>query len=254
MSKHEQIVRSAVSLRGTISVKELTQLLGVSDQTVRRIIKPLVAAGEVHKVHGAIVSTRSPADPPFLARMNLNRGAKVAIAQAVVAEIADGDSLAIDTGSTSAFIAQALQARRRLTVVTNSAFVASTLAMVEGNRVFMAGTQLRDHDGAAFDRTAFEVIERARAHYAILSASLVDPVDGFLVYEQGEADVIAAMKAIAAQTFLAVDHSKFEPQRHKPSLKLPALTRSDTVFTSRQPPAVFDELLAVPSIRVAGSP
>lgn len=237
-------------MRGTVGVGELADLLGVSDQTVRRIVRPMVESGEVEKVHGAIVSTRNPADPPFLARMNLNREAKVAIATAIAGDIGDGDSVAIDTGSTSAFVAQALQVRRRLTVVTNSAFAASTLAMVEGNRVFMAGTQLRDHDGAAFDRQAFKVIERTRTDHAVLSASRVDPDDGFLVFEQGEVDIAAAMQSIATRTLMAVDHSKFETQAQKPSLRLPPLSRGDVLVTSRKPPSPFRGLLSGVTVRV----
>jgi len=103
-------------------------------------------------VHGALVSNRIASDPPFLARMSLNRDSKVAIARKAVEIIKDESSIAIDTGSTSGYIALALRSRKKLTVVTNSAFVASTLAIIPGNRVAMAGTQLRDHDGAAFDR------------------------------------------------------------------------------------------------------
>lgn len=251
MSKHEQEIRNAVSLRGTISVQELSQMLGISDQTVRRIVKPMVARGEVRKVHGAIVSMLDPTDPPFLARMGVNRREKVAIARAIAAEIHDGDSLAIDTGSTSGFVAQALQVKRNLTVVTNSAFVASTLAMVQGNRVFMAGTQLRDHDGAAFDRAAFEVIERMHTDYVVLSASLVHPDLGFLVHEQCEVDIAGAMKSIARRAIMAVDHTKFEPQARSPSLRQPALVPRDIVVTSRAPMATFSGVLKDLDVRVA---
>ena len=251
MSKHEQEILNTVSLRGTVSVHELSQILGVSDQTIRRIVKPMVARGEVKKLHGAIVSTRQASDPPFLARMNLNRRAKVAIARAITGLVKDGDSLAIDTGSTSGFVAQTLQARRNLTVVTNSAVVASTLSMIEGNRVFMAGTQLRDHDGAAFDRAAFATIERMHTDYTILSASMVDPERGFLVHEQCEVDIATAMKAIARRTIMAVDHSKFEPQARKPSLKQPALGPEDIVVTDRRPPPEFDNLLAKTTLEIA---
>lgn len=242
MSKYEQELLRTVNLHGTVRVQELSDLLGISDQTVRRIVKPLAERGEVKKIHGAIVSTATDLDPPFLARMNLNRRAKVAIGRTVADLIEDGESLAIDTGSTSGFVALALQARRRLTVVTNSAFVASTLATVEGNRVFMAGTQLRDHDGAAFDRAAFEVIERMRVDHAILSASMVNPERGFLVYEQCEVDIATAMKASARRCIMAVDHSKFEPVTRRPSLQQPTMSPGDVVVTSQVPAAAFEML------------
>jgi DeoR family glycerol-3-phosphate regulon repressor len=70
-----------------------------------------------------------------MSRMSQNKAAKIAIARSLLDLIKDGDRIAIDTGSTSAFAAQALRERRYLTVVTNSAFVASTLSMIPGNNV-----------------------------------------------------------------------------------------------------------------------
>ncbi len=193
MSKYEHDILSTVNLRGTVSVTELAQILDVSDQTIRRIVKPLVELGKVRKVHGALVSTQNVMDPPFLARMNENRSKKVAIANRVAQLISDGGSVMIDTGSTSAFVAQALANRKNLTVITNSAYIASKLAMIEGNRVFMAGTQLRNHDGAAFDRAAFEVIASASVEMSIISASSVHPKRGFLAFDQCEVDIAQAM-------------------------------------------------------------
>lgn len=241
-SKYEREIMNAVGLRGTISVAELSSLLNVSDQTVRRIVRPMVEAGDVRKVHGAIVSVQSQADPPFLARMALNKTEKIAIADAVTTLISDGDALAIDTGSTSGYVAQALRRFQDLTIVTNSAFIASTLAMVPGNRVFMAGTQLRSHDGAAFDRAAFDVIATLHVDYAILSASAVHPTRGFLVQEQCEADISSAMMDIADRRVMAVDQSKFDARRSM--IRLPKLRDGDILVTDKMPDAAFKPLFS----------
>lgn len=249
MSKYETTLLQTVDMRGTVSVQELSRILGVSDQTIRRVSRPLVDRGDLQKVHGALVSTKSAADLPYLARMNLNREAKVAIAEEVVKIIQDGDSIAIDTGSTSGFVAQALRSRRELTVVTNSAYVASTLAMIPGNNVSMAGTQLRDHDGASFDRSAFDVIDRMQVDYVLLSASLVDARKGFLVHEQCEVDIASAMLANAGRAIMAVDHSKFEPQMRKPAFRQPTLKPGDLLVTDKSPPADFAGLFKDLEIR-----
>jgi DeoR family glycerol-3-phosphate regulon repressor len=244
MTKYSYQIENAVALRGSISVGELSDLLGVSDQTIRRVIKPLVDAGKVRKVHGAIVAVAKPVDAPYHARMQLMRQEKTAIATMVASMVQDGESLAIDTGSTSGFIAQALQIRRNLTVVTNSTFVASTLATVPGNKVYMAGSQLRDHDGAAYDRQAFATIERMRVGRCILSASAVDPRRGFLAFEQCEADIADAMQAIAEGTIMAVDHSKFTEGRRPPSAFQVQLALDSQIVTDRPPAADFTEVLA----------
>jgi DeoR family glycerol-3-phosphate regulon repressor len=238
-------------MMGTVTVQELSQILGVSDQTIRRVTRPLAESGVLAKVHGALVSTKSALDPPFLSRMSQNRSAKMAIANTVAEIVQDGDSLAIDTGSTSAFIAQALRQRRELTIVTNSAYVASSLAMIPGNNVSMAGTQLRDHDGASFDRTAFQVIERAKVDYCLLSASMIHATKGFLVHEQCEVDMATAMMESAAQAIMAVDATKFQAQKRKPALRQPPLRRGDLLVTDAAPPEAFLQALAHVTVRIA---
>jgi DeoR family glycerol-3-phosphate regulon repressor len=205
----EHDVLNVVSLRGSMGVRDLAVLLGVSEQTVRRVVRPMVERGQVAKVHGAVVATQRPGEQPFLARMNVARQAKVAIAAEVARLIDDGDSVVLDTGSTTGYIAQALRQRRELTVVTNSAFIATSLATIPGNRVYVAGTELRSHDGASFDRRAFEVVQSMRVRWAVLSASAVDPECGFMVHDRAEAEMSAAMAAIADIRIMAVDCSKW---------------------------------------------
>ncbi len=205
----EHDVLSVVSLRGSMGVRDLAVLLGVSEQTVRRVVRPMVARGQVAKVHGAVVATQRPGEQPFLARMNVARHAKVAIAAEVAKLVADGDSVVLDTGSTTGYIAQALRQHRELTVVTNSAFIATSLATIPGNRVYIAGTELRSHDGASFDRRAFEVVQSMRVRWAVLSASAVDARRGFMVHDRAEAEMSAAMAAIADTRIMAVDRSKW---------------------------------------------
>ena len=243
-SKYTEEILRTVDMMGTVSVQELSQLLGVSDQTIRRVTRPMAERGALSKVHGALVSNKSALDPPFLSRMSLHRFEKMAIARKVATLVEDGDSIAIDTGSTSAFVAQALQKRRELTVVTNSAYVASTLAMVPGNNVSMAGTQLRDHDGASFDRTAFQVVERAEVDYCLLSASMIHPEKGFLVHEQCEVDMATAMINSAARAIMAVDATKFQPQKRKPALRQATLGKGDYLVTNARPPIAFCDVLS----------
>ncbi|MFK5998207.1 MAG: DeoR/GlpR family DNA-binding transcription regulator [Rhodobacterales bacterium] len=251
MSKYTQKIESAIALRGTMTVAEMSVLLGVSDQTVRRIIKPLVDAGKVQKIHGAIQSVENPMTAPFQTRMQHNRAAKAAVAATVANMIEDGQSLAIDTGSTAGFVAQALQVKRNLTIVTNSAYVASTLAMMPGNRVFMAGTQLRDHDGAAFDRNAFDVIERMAVNTSILTAAQVHPKRGVLVHEQCEADIANAMAVISERSIFAVDQSKFTPSPSHDMVQISGLNNHLHLVSNTSPGSEYTKVLSAFEITIA---
>ena len=251
MSKYEKDILSTVNLHGRISVMDLAQILRVSDQTIRRIVKPLVDSGQIAKAHGALVSTQNVLDPPFTARMTTNRAAKVAIANAVLNLVPDNSSIAIDTGSTSGFVAQVLRERNNLTIITNSAFIAATLAMENGNRVFMAGTQLRNHDGAAFDRAAFDVISNMSADFSILSASRVHPTRGFMVFEQCEVDMALAMKDISERCLMAVDSTKFHSSDSNPALRLPDLLASDLLVTDQLPASKFKGVIGQAEVVIA---
>lgn len=239
MGKYDQEIATIVSLRGTVSITDLAAMLSVTDQTIRRIIKPLVDEGRIEKIHGAIRAVGNPLTAPFAERMEQNRTAKAMIADRIAGMIPDGASVAIDTGSTAAFVAQALQRRQKLTVVTNSAYIASTLALIRGNRVFMAGTQLRDYDGASFDRTAFEVIERMSVDFAVLTAGQVHPDRGIELAEQCEMDIAIAMSGIAATSLFAIDSSKFTASLPREGLTLPRLESRPTIVTDLADDAVI---------------
>jgi DeoR family glycerol-3-phosphate regulon repressor len=239
MPLYEQDVMHAVALRGSVSVRELAMLLNVSEQTVRRIVKPMVQRGEVEKVHGAVVGRTRPGEAPFLARMTVNQRAKVAIAGLVATLVRDGDVIALDTGSTTGFVAQALRRHRGLTVVTNSTFIATSLATIPGNKVLMAGVELRNHDGASFDAQAFAVVRSMKVRLAILSASAVDPHRGLMVQEHAEAEMSLAMGEVAEQRVFAVDSSKFG---RSGLVALPALTEADVLVTDHRPSTAYAAL------------
>lgn len=251
MAKYDQEIVSAVALRGTMTVAELSEMLGVSDQTVRRIVKPLVDSGQVEKVHGAIKSVANPMTAPFLTRMQHNRTAKAKIASCILGLIPDGAAIAIDAGSSAGFVAQALQVRKSLTVVTNSAYVASTLSLTEGNRVYFAGTQLRDHDGASYDRTAFETVERMQVDTCILTAAQVHHDRGFLMAEQCEADMAHAMAKIAKRVIFAVDHSKFVEEEGAGLLGLGPIEPKPVIVTDRALSKGAEQIMELGEIIVA---
>ena len=180
---------------------------------------------QIEKVQGAIKGINTPMTAPFPIRMQHNRDAKAKIAARVCDMIPDGASVAIDAGSTGGFVVQALQIRRQLTALTNSAFVASTLSLIECNRVHFAGTFLRDYDGAAYDRSAFETVSRMHVDFCVLTVAQVHAARGFLVADQNEADM--ALAAISEQVIFAVDHSKFMGEASWPVVAQPIARAAD---------------------------
>ncbi|MEZ5794580.1 DeoR/GlpR family DNA-binding transcription regulator [Albidovulum sp.] len=205
--RHSDILR-ILETEGSVSISALARQLGVSLETVRRDVRPLTETGALVRIHGAVGLAGQLGEAPFQKRMRDNAAAKQAIARAVAATIRDGDSVMLDTGTTTSFLARELTGHRRLTVVTNSSDIARTLATVNGNRVYMAGGELRSDSGAAFGTSALEFIARFTVHHAIISAGAVD-AGGVMDYALDEAEFARLVLSRGERRVVVTDHTKF---------------------------------------------
>jgi len=206
--RHTEIMRILAD-EGTVTISELAARLGVSLETVRRDVRPLTENGSVLKIHGAVGLAGQVGEAPFQRRMRENADAKRRIARAMAQLIHDGDSVMLDTGTTTSFVARELLGHRRLTVVTNSSDIARTLATVNGNKVYMAGGELRSDSGAAFGVSAIEFIAKFSVSHAIISAGAVDAGSGIMDFDLEEAEFARMMLSRGAQTYVVTDHTKF---------------------------------------------
>lgn len=210
-SKRHGDILKLLELQGSASIAAVARHLGVSTETVRRDIRPLVENGSVIRIHGAVGLAGQVGEAPFERRMRENAAAKKAIAIHIAATIRDGDTVMLDTGTTTSFLARALIGHRRLTVVTNSSDIARTLATVNGNRVYMAGGELRSDSGAAFGGSAVEFVSRFFVQHAIISAGAID-VSGIMDFDLHEAEFAQMVLSRGERRVVASDSSKFGRQ------------------------------------------
>lgn len=211
-SKRHGDILKLVQEEGTMTIARLAEKLGVSLETVRRDVKPLAKAGSILKMHGAIGLPSVVGEAPFERRMRENADSKRAIAKMVAATIGDGDSVMLDTGTTTSFLARELLNHRRLTVVTNSSDIARTLATVNGNKVYMAGGELRSDSGAAFGVSAIDFVSRFSVNHAVITAGAIDAQHGVMDYVLEEAEFARRVLACGNRKIVVTDHTKFGRQ------------------------------------------
>ena len=206
----EREIIEALRLNGGSSrIQPLAIQLGVSEETIRRNVKKLADDGLVQKVHGGVHLPDAEIEPSFQQRMDQNPEAKRRIAARVSTIIKNGDSLFLDIGSTTAYIARALRNHRDLFVVTNSVAIAHLLAARNNNRVFMAGGELRAHDGGAFGAEAMAFVRRFQVDYAICSATAINAERGFMLFDLQEAEFSREIMLRADTCIIAADSTKF---------------------------------------------
>lgn len=230
--RHAEILR-LLQEEGTITIASLADRLGVSLETVRRDVKPLTGNGTVLKMHGAIGLPAMVGEAPFERRMRENADGKRAIARMVAATIGDGESVMLDTGTTTSFLARELLGHRRLTVVTNSSDIARTLATVNGNKVYMAGGELRSDSGGAFGVSAIEFVSRFSVNHSIISIGAVDAEVGLMDYDLEEAEFARMVIARGTRSVVVTDHTKFGRQG---LVQVSSLAGFSELATDRTPP------------------
>jgi len=209
-SRRQSEILKSVQDRGACTITELADRLGVSDETIRRNLKPLSDRGLVRRVHGGVTLPDSLHEAPFQNRMRKNAEVKQRIAEVVAGEIQDGDTLILDCGSTTTFVARALRQRKNLVVVTNSAEIARTLATNDSNRVFMAGGELRSDDTASLGPASLEFVRQFKVRHAVLSIGGIAEDGSLLLYHPEEAAFSRVVIDCAENVIVAADHSKLQ--------------------------------------------
>lgn len=233
---------------GALRINDLAERLDVSLETVRRDVTALVAEGAVTRRHGGIMLPSAVREAPFDRRMRENAVAKRAIARAAAATIRDGDSVMLDTGSTTSFVARELLNHRRLTVVTNSPDIARLLATVNGNAVHMAGGALDSDSGAALGLSAIEFVSRFWVDHAVISAGALHAERGIMDYRLEEAEFARAVLSRGARRMVVCDAGKFE---RAGLVQVCGWDGIDGLVTDRPPPAEVQAALDRAEVRVS---
>lgn len=239
--RHEQIL-TLVRDRGTQSVAEIAGHCLVSEETIRRDAAALALRGLVTKMHGFVGLVQELPEAPFDRRMRANREAKLAVCKQAASLVADGDSVMLDTGTTTFYLAEALRDKRDLTVVTNSPDIARLLSGISGNRVHLAGGEISLGNVTCFGPATVEFVTRFKVKHGFISAAAVSARDGIMDTNLLEADFARAVLRCSEQGNVLVDASKFGKTAFARVCGFDAVTR--LISDERPPDALLQALLA----------
>jgi DeoR family transcriptional regulator, glycerol-3-phosphate regulon repressor len=237
--RHSKII-TALRQHGSLSVAELAALAGVSEETVRRDARMLEEGGDVLKLHGSLALPHNMGETNYERRMRESAPAKLAIARAAIQLVRDGESLLIDTGTTTAFFARELRQRRNLTIITNSTEIARILADVPGNKVYLAGGEIDAVSGGAYGPTAVDFIARFRVKHSFLSISALDVQAGAMNSTVAEAEFAVMAFSCATHRVILADSSKFGITSFAKVCKLSGI---EVIVTEKSPPSEFFTVL-----------
>lgn len=215
MKPHERQpqIEEIIRRDGEASVEMLAARFDVSSETIRRDLGNLAELGRVQKVHGGARRPLLIHEPSHDARETTAAEAKAAIGRHLAEAVAPGETLFIDTGSTTLAAAGALAAIPNLTIITNSCRLAERIARASSDTtIYLLGGRYGADNAQTTGVAVIEQLQAFRADRAILTVAAIDPVHGAMDASLDEAQIARAMIRAARTVTILADASKFGRQ------------------------------------------
>ncbi len=205
--RREQILLE-LKLRPHLRISELAERFNVSTETVRRDFDALADDGLVARAHGGAMATGAGHYPGLDERAHARIGERERIGRRAAALVEEGETLMVDSGSTTIQFARALALRgTTCTVITNSIPVAMTLAQGPQQVLLCPGEYL-PAESAVVGTDTLDYLARFNVDRCMIGASGLTE-DGPSESVRGFAAVKRAMLGRAARRHLLIDAEKF---------------------------------------------
>jgi DeoR family fructose operon transcriptional repressor len=193
------------------TVVELCQQFKVSSATIRNDLRDLETAGLLIRTHGgAMVKTKTGLESDMSLRKVQNLDEKRRIAEAALRLVEDGDTIILDTGTTTYELALLLGQKRDLTVVTNDLPIALLLEDFESVRVVVVGGLIRRkfHCTVASSFSGMNALSDLTVDKAFMAANGFSLEKGASTPDLNHSETKKLMISIAARIVLLFDSSK----------------------------------------------
>lgn len=204
-----ELLEVLARLGGSARNAQIAQIMGVSEETVRRLVKNLAEAGKVQRVHGGTYLSVEQDAPMYSGALEQNAAEKSKVARATLSLIEDGMTLFVNVGSTTTYVAEQLRERSHLIVVTNSISVVGALAEHNGSRVFLAGGEVMRAERGSFGRSAEAFARQFAYDAAIFGCDAISADLGVLIANPAEADLTRVVVEHASRVIVVTDSGKF---------------------------------------------
>lgn len=210
-SRRERIV-TLLRSQNSVQIPELAQQFGVSTQTVRKDLNFLDAKGVCTRSPGGAllrIGALSPTEEAIDVRRRHFAEEKARIGKAAAALLSGGESILLDSGTTTLQVARHLNASQPLVVVTNDVGIMNELASREAVQLVFLGGTLRRRNLSFYGTQTERALEGLHVDKLFLAADGFDTEKGITTHYEPEALLNRLMCKAAREIIVVADSSKF---------------------------------------------
>ena len=199
-ASRKELLMARLRSDGRIVAKELAVELGVSEDSIRRDLRELDAAGLATRVYGGALPA-SPAVADYAARQSVATDSKQRVARFAASLIEPGSTVIIDGGTTALATVRALSPMLECTIITHSPTVAAAL-LDHAADVIILGGRLFKHSAVASGAAAVEAAQSISADRFLLGVTGIHETAELTTGDADEAAMKRALAARAGETYV----------------------------------------------------
>jgi len=206
--RHDAIAR-LVKEKGMVRVAELSEVLRVTEMTIRRDLEALEKKGLLERTHGgAVYSDRVSLEPLYAQKSGIRKAEKEAIGRLAASLIRDGDTIFVNSGSTTLEFLRRLTGRR-IKLITNNPWAPAEVRS-EGVEVLLTGGELRRESFSLVGEIATRTVRGAFGSKAVIGVDGFSLKYGITTPVQAEAALNGLMiEQTHGEVVVLADSSKF---------------------------------------------
>lgn len=201
-----------LATQNAVQISDLSAQFHVSAETIRRDLLELEKRGLLRRTHGGAVSlSRMAHAKKYAQRLAEYQPQKQELARYAAMQICDGDTIALDAGTTAIELARVLPGMfQELTVITHSLDVAEMLRRATGIQLILCGGYYWAEEGAFFGDYPLNMLRQLHADKAFLCPSAISLTAGITDSAYQLLPLQRAYLTLADQVYFLADSSKFE--------------------------------------------
>lgn len=198
-----------------VIVNDLAEHFNRSQSSIRLDLAELEARGLLTRTHGGAILADDVETDFVLGkiiltkRIETNKPEKQRIAEAVADLVHDGDSVMIDGGSTTYYVAKHLNSKRGLTVITTSLYLLPPLMENPETKIFMTGGMIHRDFQDLVGGISVDTLARFTPTCAITGIDAFSIDNGFTTTEPSMAQIKKKMLSVCRNSIVVVDSSKY---------------------------------------------
>jgi DeoR/GlpR family transcriptional regulator of sugar metabolism len=207
VAERRELLLSRLRADGKLVARDLAVELGVSEDSVRRDLRDLAAAGLCQRVYGGAVPV-SPALADYRSRRAVEPASKERVAARAAGLIRSGDRVIFDGGTTTLAVVRALPRDLAATVITHSPTIAAGLVEHPSIEILLLGGRIYKHSAVACGAAAAEAAQGISADLFLLGVTGVHPEAELTTGDLEEAAMKRTLAGRAADTYVLASTEK----------------------------------------------